>query len=217
MTVRLLLVDDHRMMREGLRALLEQLGGFEVVGEADSGHDAVKQTRALRPAVVVMDLGMKELNGVEATRQICAEFPRIPVVVLSTHSQEDHVLGALEAGASAYVLKISAHSQLVEAIEAVLKGSRFLSPEITGIVVASGIQGARRVRDPDQPKLTGREREVLQLVAEGRTSGEIAARLHLSTRTVEQHRRRIMAKLDLHSVAKLTHYALRTGIISIDD
>jgi DNA-binding NarL/FixJ family response regulator len=216
MRTRLLLVDDHRMMREGLRSLLEAEGGFEVVAEADNGRDAVTKTRALEPDVVVMDLGMKELNGVEATRQIRAEFPRIPVVVLSTYAHEEYVLSALEAGASAYVLKISAHAELVQAIVSVAKGRRFLSPEITGIVVDAGVQGARSTRDPLQPRLSGREQEVLQLVAEGHTSGEIARRLHLATRTVEQHRRRIMEKLELHSVAELTQYALRSGIISID-
>jgi DNA-binding NarL/FixJ family response regulator len=216
MTIRLLLVDDHRMMREGLRSLLEAHGGFVVIAEADNGRDAVKQARAVKPDVVVMDLGMKELNGVEATRQLRAEFPRIPVVVLSTYAHEDYVLNALEAGASAYVLKISAHEELVEAIESATKGRRFLSPEITGVVVDAGVQGARIVRGPANSRLTGREQEVLQLVAEGHTSGEIAMHLHLATRTVEQHRRRIMEKLDLHSVAELTKYAVRRGIISVD-
>lgn len=216
MTIRLVLIDDHRLMREGLRSLLEAQGGFEVVAEADNGRDGVRQTRALKPDVVVMDLGMKELNGVEATRQICAELPRVPVVVLSTYAHEDYVLNALEAGASAYVLKISAHEELVDAIESVARGNRFLSPEITGVVVDAGVQGARISRDPGSPRLTGREQEVLQLVAEGRTSGEIAKRLYLSARTVDQHRRRIMEKLDLHSVAELTQYAVRQGIISLD-
>jgi two-component system, NarL family, response regulator NreC len=217
MTIRLLLVDDHRMMREGLRSLLEAHGGLEVVAEADNGRDAVRKARGVKPDVVVMDIGMKDLNGVEATRQLRAELPRVPVVVLSTYAHEDYVLRALEAGASAYVLKISAPGELVEAIESVAKGRRFLSPEITGLVVDAGVQGARIARDPGSPLLTGREQEVLQLVAEGRTSGEIATSLHLSTRTVEQHRRRIMEKLDLHSVAELTRYAIRKGIISLDE
>lgn len=217
MRPRLLLVDDHRMMREGLRSLLDAHGGFDVVAEADNGRDAVTKTRALKPDVVIMDLGMKELNGVEATRQIRAEFPRIPVVVLSTYAHEDYVLGALEAGASAYVLKISAHEELIDAIESVAVGRRFLSPEITGLVVDAGVHAARIARDPGWPRLSGRELEVLQLVAEGHTSGEIAARLHLATRTVEQHRRRIMEKVDLHSVAELTQYALRKGIILLSE
>lgn len=215
MTTRLLLVDDHRMMREGLRALLEAHGSFDVIGEADNGRDAVKMTGELKPDVVVMDLGMKDLNGIEATRQIRTAFPRVPVVVLSTYAHEDYVLSALEAGAWAYVLKISAHEELLEAIESVARGRRFLSPEITALVVDAGVE-AQIARDPGNPRLSGREQEVLQLVAEGRTSGEIAARLHLATRTVEQHRRRIMEKLDLHSVAELTQYAIRKGIISIE-
>jgi two-component system NarL family response regulator len=215
MTTRLLLIDDHRMMREGLRSLLEAHGSFDVIGEADNGRDAVKMTGELKPDVVVMDLGMKDLNGIEATRQIRTAFPSVPVVVLSTYAHEDYVLRALEAGAWAYVLKISAHEELLHAIESVAKGRRYLSPEITGLVVDAGVE-AQSARDSGNPRLSGREQEVLQLVAEGRTSGEIAARLHLATRTVEQHRRRIMEKLDLHSVAELTQYAIRKGIVSIE-
>jgi DNA-binding NarL/FixJ family response regulator len=207
MTTRLLLVDDHRMMREGLRSLLEAHDSFDVIGEADNGRDAVKMTEELKPDVVVMDLGMKDLNGIEATRQIRTAFPRVAVVVLSTYAQEDYVLSALEAGAWAYVLKISAHEELLEAIESVARGRRFLSPEITALVVDAGVE-AQIARDPENPRLSGREQEVLQLVAEGRTSG--------ATRTVEQHRRRIMEKLDLHSVAELTQYAIRKGIISVE-
>ena len=217
MTIRLLLADDHRMMREGLRSLLEAHGEFEVIGEVENGRDAVTQTRILRPDVVVMDLGMKELNGIEATRQLRAEFPRVEVVVLSTYTHEDYVLSSLEAGASAYVLKISAPEELVDAIRSVAKGRRFLSPEITGAVIEAGIQGALLARDPSQHRLTGREREVLQLVAEGHTSGEIAVRLNLATRTVEQHRHRITEKLDLRSVAELTKYAIREGLVSLDE
>jgi two-component system, NarL family, response regulator NreC len=217
MTIRLLVADDHRMMREGLRSLFEAHGGFEVIGEAENGRDAVARAHELRPDVVVMDLGMKELNGVEATRQIRAQCPGVEVVVLSTYAHEDYVLSALEAGASAYVLKISAHEQLVEAVRSVAMGRRFLSPEITGVIVDLGIQGALLARDPSHPRLSGREREVLQLVAEGHTSGEIAARLHVATRTVEQHRRHIMGKLELHSVAELTRYAIREGIVSTDE
>jgi DNA-binding NarL/FixJ family response regulator len=191
MTTRLLLVDDHRMMREGLRSLLEAHDSFDVIGEADNGRDAVKMTEELKPDVVVMDLGMKDLNGIEATRQIRTAFPRVAVVVLSTYAQEDYVLSALEAGASAYVLKISAHEELLEAIESVARGRSFLSPEITGVVVDAGVE-AQIARDPGNPRLSGREQEVLQLVAEGRTSGEIAAR------------------------AELTQYAIRKGIISIE-
>ena len=212
--VRLLLADDHRMMREGLRSLLETREGFQVVGEACNGRESVTKTRSLRPDVIVMDIGMKELNGIEATRQLRSESPAVKVVVLSTYAHEHYVLSALEAGASAYVLKMGAHDELVEAIHAAMRGRRFLSPDITGIVVDAWIQGAR---DSARPQLTGREREILQLVAEGRTSGEVAQRLHISTRTVEQHRRRIMLKLNRHSVAELTCYAIREGIISLED
>jgi DNA-binding NarL/FixJ family response regulator len=159
MTTRLLLVDDHRMMREGLRSLLEAHDSFDVIGEADNGRDAVKMTEELKPDVVVMDLGMKDLNGIEATRQIRTAFPRVAVVVLSTYAQEDYVLSALEAGAWAYVLKISAHEELLEAIESVARGRRFLSPEITALVVDAGVE-AQIARDPENPRLSGREQEV---------------------------------------------------------
>ena len=217
MTTRLLIVDDHRMMREGLRSLLESHPGFEVVGEAENGRDGVKKSHALRPDVVTMDLGMKELNGVDATRQICSECRNVKVVVLSTYASEERVLGALEAGASAYVLKINAYEELVKAIESVAKGGRYLSPDITGLVVSAGIQGSLLSRGPARTALSGREREVLQLVAEGLTSSVIAERIHIATRTVEQHRRRIMEKLDLHTVAELTKYAIREGIVALDD
>ncbi len=217
MTIRLLLVDDHRMMREGLRSLLEAHAEFQVVGEASDGRDSVALTRSLHPDVVVMDVGMKELNGIEATRQLRSEAPDIKVIILSTHSHEHYVLGALEAGASAYVLKMGAHEELVTAIRAAMRGRRFLSPDITGIVVDACIQGTMFSRDAPHPTLTGREREILQLVAEGRTSGEVAQRLNISTRTVEQHRRRTMQKLNRHSVAELTHYAIREGIVGLGD
>ena len=217
MTTRLFLADDHRMMREGLCSLLEAHDEFQVVGEAGNGRDAVALARTLNPDVVIMDIGMKELNGVEATRQLRSESPSVKVVILSTYSHENYVLSALEAGASAYVLKMSAHDELVRAVLAAMQGRRFLSAEITGIVVDAWMQGTMFGQESAHIRLTGREREVLQLVAEGWTSGEGAQRLNISTRTVEQHRRRIMGKLNLHGVAELTAYAIREGIVCIDD
>jgi DNA-binding NarL/FixJ family response regulator len=212
-----LLADDHRMMREGLCALLREYPEYEVVGEVSNGREAVVQTRALLPDVVVMDLGMKELNGVEATRKIRHECPDVRVVVLSTYSDESFVLNALEAGASAYVLKIGAHEELVEAIRAVESGHRFLSTEITGSLVRAAVEGTPQPRDPTRTPRTPREREVLQLVAEGHASKEIATRLHLSVRTVEQHRRRVSEKLDAHGVADLTRWAIREGLVSLEE
>ena len=216
MTARLLIVDDHRMMREGLRLLLEAEDGFTVVAEFASGREAVERSGSIEHDVVVMDIGMKELNGIEATRILRAQSPTIPVVILSAYSDQDYVLRALKAGASAYVLKISAHEELLSAIRAVMRGHSFLSPEITGILVDAGMGRAAVDAISVNGCLSGREREVLQLVAEGRTSGQIAEGLSLGTRTVEQHRRRIMDKLNLHSVAELTQYAIRKGIISLD-
>ena len=212
---RLLLVDDHRMLREGLRALLED-DGFEVVAEASSGREAVEKAGAVAHDVVIMDVGMKDLNGIGATRILRSQQPSVPVVILSAYSQQDYVLRALESGASAYVLKMSAHEELVAAIRAVMGGHSYLSPEITGILVEVGVNSVGVGPDWVNSSLSGREREILQLVAEGKTSGQIAEALEVSTRTVEQHRRRIMEKLDRHSVAELTQYAIRKGIIALD-
>lgn len=216
MTTRLLIADDHRMMREGMRSLLDGNDDMEVVAEAASGREAVDQMLSVKPDVVIMDIGMKDMNGIEATRWIRHECPQIPIVILSAHSDEHYVLEALEAGASAYVLKINAHAILLAAIRAVTKGDSFISSEITGIVVEAGLRGGRVAVHSVSSCLSGREREVLQLVAEGQTSGEIAAALHLATRTVEQHRRRIMDKIGLHTVADLTKFAIRNGIIFLE-
>jgi DNA-binding NarL/FixJ family response regulator len=215
MTARLLIVDDHRLLIEGIRLLIEA-EGFKVVGEAASGREAVELASSVAHDVVIMDLGMKDLNGVEATRILRANRPTVPVVVLSGFADRSYVLRALEAGASAYVVKISAHTELVAAIRAVMAGHSFLSPEITGIVLKAGVSRAQTEFSSIDDQLSGREREILQLVAEGSTSGQIASTLNVGTRTVEQHRRNIMEKLQLHSVAELTQYAIRVGIIFLD-
>jgi two-component system NarL family response regulator len=216
MSVRILLADDHQMLRDGLRSILASEEGLEVVGEAGDGHTAVALARELRPDVVVMDIGMHGLNGVEATRLIKAENPRVKVLALSTYSDKRYVLSVLEAGASGYVLKASAFDELRRAIRAVSENKEYLSPDITGAVVEA------RVRKPTEPGasvytvLGSREREVLQLLAEGCSSPEIARRLHISASTVETHRRNIMRKLNLHSIAELTKYAIREGLTPLD-
>lgn len=214
--IRVLLVDDHKILRDGLRALLVAEDDIQVVGEAEDGAVAVERTQELLPAVVVMDVGMSGMNGVEATRRIRAGGQRVGVVALSTHSDRRYVLAMLDAGATAYVLKASAADDLVRAIRAVHRGEGYLSPEVASVVVGSYVGRLFPTDTSAWNLLAPREREVLQLVAEGLTSKQIAARLEISLRTVESHRKNIMEKLDLHSVADLTRYAIREGLVPLD-
>ncbi len=218
MSIRIVLVDDHRIVREGLRALLEKHADFEVVGEAHNGRDAVRLTRRLRPHVVVMDISMPDLNGVEATRHILRESPNTRVTALSMYSDRRFVTGMLRAGASGYLLKQCAYDELVRGVQTVADGHTYLSPQIADLVVE------RCIRQPASAAetaargsvLTPREREVLQLLSEGHGAKQIAARLHVSARTIDTHRQHIMSKLDLHSAAELTKYAVREGLTSLE-
>lgn len=209
--IRVLLAEDHTIVRQGLVALLSTQAGIEVVGEAEDGRAAVAAAVRLRPDVVLMDLGMPGLNGVDATRQIRRESPGTFVVILSMHASEEHVRPAIRAGATGYLLKGSGLSDLVAAIRAVAAGEGFLSPAIAKILV-------RDAQGDEEPAssgpLTAREREILQLVGEGHSSPDIARLLHLSAKTVEGHRGRIMAKLQIHDVAGLVRYAIRVGLVS---
>jgi len=216
MTTRILLVDDHQMLRDGLRGILAAKPGIEVIGEAADGRTAIELARKLVPDVVVMDIGMREMNGIEATRQIKRENPAIRVIVLSTYSDPRYVLSALEAGASGYVLKLSAFDELLRAVGSVSAGKSYWSPEIAEVVVAAKLPGRAARGSAARATLGPREREVLQLLAEGRTSVQIARCLHVSVRTVETHRRNIMRKLGLHSVAELTKFAIREGLTPLD-
>lgn len=213
MSIRVLLVDDHKMMREGLRALLVREAEIEVIGEAENGRRALELVRELSPDVVVMDIAMPDLNGMDAARRIVARYPAVRIIALSTYTEPRYVRAMLEAGAGGYVVKSAAGGELVRAIQAVAKGQKYISTEIAGAVV-DGFIG--RSAPPDRPTLGVREREVLQLLAEGKTSVQIGAALHISTSTVEAHRRNLMKKLDLHSVAELTKYAIREGLTSLD-
>lgn len=216
MTIRVLLVDDHAMMREGLRALLVDAADIEVVGEAADGRTALELLGTLRPDVVVMDVGMAEMNGIEATRRIRAEHETVKVIALSTHADKRYVQHMLEAGACGYVLKIAAYEELLRAVRAASRGQTYLSPEVAGSVVDRSTN-ARRAGDASAFAVLGaREREVLQLVAEGKTSAETAKQMNISIKTVETHRRNIVQKLGLHGTAELTKYAIREGLTSLD-
>lgn len=216
MKIRVLLVDDHKMMRDGLRGLLIGESDIEVVGEASDGRMALDLVRTLSPDVVVMDIGMPELNGVESTRRIRNEYPKVRVVALSTHTDKRYVHHMLEAGASGYVLKIGAHDELLRAVRAASLGRTYLSPEIAGLVVERATGASPGAEVSAYSSLGAREREVLQLVAEGKTSGETAKQMHISIKTVETHRRNIAQKLGLHGTAELTKYAIREGLTSLE-
>ena len=216
MSTRVLLVDDHRMMREGLRSLLEQQEGIEVVGDTSDGRSAMKLVQKLRPQIVIMDVAMSDLNGVEATRQIVASVPGVKVLALSMHREMQFVARMLEAGASGYLLKDDAFEELAQAIREVAAGGTYLSPRIASLVVADYVARLREDGDTDLSELTPREREVLQLIAEGHTTHGVAQRLNISVKTVETHRRHIMDKLKLDTAAGLTKYAIRHGLVSAD-
>ncbi len=213
--IRILLADDHAVIRAGLHLLLERQPDFTVLGEAADGREAVARAAELRPDVAVLDLAMPNLNGIEATRQICTNQQGVQVVVLSMHSDEEYVLRALKAGARAYVLKESAEADLIAAIRAVHGGKSFFSPAVSRMLVEDYI---RQLQDRDLEDsydlLTPREREILQLVAEGKSNKEIANILSLSVYTVETHRSNMMEKLNLHTVPELILYAVRKGVIS---
>jgi len=212
---KVLLADDHRLMRSGLRLVIERHPDFNVVGEADDGRQAVAMAEQLRPGVIVMDIGMPNLNGIEAARQITEARPEIAIVMLSMHSDEGYVLRALKAGARAYLLKDSAEEDLTKAIEAVRDGKSFFSPAVSQVLLQDYMRKLQRAGAEDSyDLLSGREREVLQLVAEGKSSKEVAGLLNLSTYTVETHRANIMQKLNLKGIPELILYAVRKGLIA---
>jgi len=214
-SIRILLADDHNMMRAGLRLLLERQPGFSVVAEASDGRQAVEQAEATKPDVVVLDVAMPNLNGIEAAARISQMLPRTAIIILSMHSDEGYVLRALKAGAKGYVLKDSGESDLIQAIQATSEGKAFFSPEISKILAEDYTREIRRRGTEDSYQLlTPREREILQLLAEGKSNKDIATLLNLSLYTAETHRRNIQEKLSLHSLAELILYAVRKGIIS---
>jgi len=216
MSIKVLLVDDHAIIREGLRSLLEKQPGMEVIADTDDGRKAIDLVREQSPDIVVMDITMQGLNGIEATRQITAEYPAVKVIALSIHSKRRYVTDMLSAGALGYILKECLFDELVQAIRAVAAGGRYLSPRITDVVVSDYIKRLTAVADSPLETLTSRQREVLQLVAEGKSTKQIALELHVSSKTVEANRRQIMDKLDIHSIAELTKYAVREGLTTLE-
>ena len=212
--LRILLADDHTVVRAGLRSLLERQPDLEVVGEAEDGRKAVELAVSLAPDVVVMDIGMPTLNGIEAARQISNKRSATAIVILSMHSDEAYVMRAMKAGARAYLLKDSAEADLIRAIQAVSRGKSFFSPKISRVLAEDYVRLLEQKGAEDTYELlTTREREILQLLAEGKTNKEVATLLNLSLYTVETHRSRILQKLNLHSSAELVLYAVRKGII----
>jgi two-component system, NarL family, response regulator NreC len=217
MAIRILLADDHQITRSGLRALLEQQPNMTVAGEADNGRLAVRMAAELKPDIIVMDINMPELNGIEASRQIKSELPDIKIIALSMHSDKRYVAGMLKAGVSGYLLKNCAFDELVAAINSVVRNQSYLSPAIADTVMkdyASILEGADQ---STASLLSSREREVLQLIAEGMSTRDIGERIHVSVKTVETHRQQIMRKLNAKSVAELTKIAVREGLTSLDE
>ena len=213
--IRILLADEHTVVRKGLILLLESHPGFKVIAEASNGREAVAMAEAHTPDVVVLDVAMPTLNGIEAARQISSKLPQTAIVFLSMHSDESYVLKALKSGAKAYLLKDSAEYDLINAIKAVTDGKAFFSPAISKMMVEDYMQQMREREVEDSYELlTTREREMVQLFAEGKAPKEVAAMLNLSLYTVETHRSNIFQKLNLHSGAELILYAVRKGVIS---
>jgi DNA-binding NarL/FixJ family response regulator len=213
--IRVVLADDHTLVRAGFRGLLRNLDGIEVIAEAEDGRTALELIKRHQPDVVLMDIAMPGLNGLEATARATEAFPDVRVIILSMHASEEYVVRALHAGAAGYLLKDSAPVELELAIRSVARGETYLSPPVSKQVIADYV---RRVgSEPDaMGELTPRQREVLQLIAEGYTTREIAYALNISAKTVETHRAELMDRLDIHNIAGLVRYAIRTGLISPD-
>jgi DNA-binding NarL/FixJ family response regulator len=213
---RVLIVEDHQMMREGLRSLLEEKLGYECVAEANDGHEAVRCAGETHPDFIIMDIALPSLNGIEATRQIKSQHPEIEVIILSMHAARFYILQALQAGASAYLLKDSAFEDLAAALAAVGKGGMYLTAAITtGVALKNEAADITRKNVIEVQRLTKRELQVLQLIADGKSTKEIAATLAISIKTVETHRAQIMEKLGIRSIAGLTKYCIREGLTSL--
>jgi DNA-binding NarL/FixJ family response regulator len=217
MTIKILLADDHQIVRQGLRLLLSSESDLKVVGEADNGRKTVQLTQELSPDVIIMDISMPDLNGLDATRQISSESPGVKIIALSMHSDSLFVLNMLKSGAVGYILKDCALEELVKAIRTVMLKRTYISPAVSDIIIRDFASNWSAEPNSAYSVLTIREREVLQLMAEGRSTQQIATTLCVSTKTVEAHRKQIMNKVGIHSVAELTKYAIRQGLTSLDE
>jgi DNA-binding NarL/FixJ family response regulator len=215
MNLKVMVVDDHQIVRQGLVTLLERQPGLTVVAQAETGLQAIKLARELSPDVIIMDISLPDLNGVDATRRILAQRARIKVIALSMHSDRRFVIESLKAGASAYLLKDAAFDELYQAIQAVTRGGTYLSSKISDMLIKEYTRKKDRTDSSAYSLLTARERQVLQLLAEGKATKQIAASLGVSVKTVETFRQQIMTKLDLYSVAELTKFAIREGITTL--
>jgi DNA-binding NarL/FixJ family response regulator len=219
--IRIVLAEDHALVRAGFRSLLQSFSGVEVVGEANDGREALRIIETLRPQVVLMDIMMPGLNGLEATARVSKEFPGVRVIVLSMNAAEEYVLQAMRAGASGYLLKDGSIGELEQAVRAVARGEKFLSSAVSKHVIAGYVQRTWETSpSSDAPgslgsmdKLTPRQREILQLIAEGNTTKEIAKKLEISVKTVESHRMQLMERLDIHDIAGLVRYSIRVGLV----
>jgi two-component system, NarL family, response regulator NreC len=216
-TLKILLVDDHTIVRQGLKALLEAYSGFTIVGEAENGREAVKKAQELNPDIVIMDIAMPVLNGLEATRQIKKALPDTRVLALTMYNDEEYVFQILKSGASGYLIKETAANELITAILSIKSGNPFFSPSISRKIMESYLnEDEDKKSKGESDKLTNREKEVLQLIAEGYTNNEIGNLMNISVKTVETHRAHVMSKLDIHDVAGLIKYAIRKGLVVLD-
>ncbi len=214
--MKILVSDDHKIIREGLRSLVAKEPDMEIVAEAENGRMALDMVQRLSPDIIIMDVTMPDMNGIEATKKILADYPGVKIIALSMHADKRYIMEMLNAGAVGYLLKDCAFEELVQAIRAVMSDRVFLSPCISGIVIEDYIRNLPMNVQSASTVLTSREREVLQLIAEGLTTKMIASRLNVSTKTIETHRRQIMDKLNIRSIAALTKFAIREGLTTLD-
>ncbi len=226
MDIKIIIADDHTLVRAGIRSLLDTIKQVDVVAEANDGREAIQLIQKFQPDIVLMDIGMSGLNGLEATEIITRDHSDVKVIILSMHTSEEYVLQALRSGAAGYLVKDAAPNELKIAVESVSRGETYLSPVVSKHVIQTYIQRTRTdMQDTDtakltlygREKLTSRQREILQLIAEGHKTKDIAAQLHVSVKTVETHRMQLMERLDIHDIAGLVRYAIRIGLISLDE